>query len=215
MKWALILAALFSGAVFGADLQAELSKRYPINRPILVVAYGHSVPSGYFATPRVRTFSSYPHLFHRALAAKYPNAIISVITPTKGGETSPEGAARFDRDVLSHRPDLVTIDYGLNDVRAGLPAARKAWVSMIQRAKASGAEVILLTPTRRLDETPELALHAAQIRELGREYGVPVADSYAAWTRHGDIPSLLSDVNHPNRAGHELVAAELMRASGL
>lgn len=224
MKWGLIFGAIalalagVAGAMYvpeparPVDLQAELRKIHPANRPILIVAYGHSVPSGYFKTPTVQTFDSYPHLFHLALAEAYPGAIISVMTPTKGGETSREGAARFERDVLSRRPDLVTIDYGLNDVHIAIHAARKAWVSMIEAAKASGAEVILLTPTRYAGETVELSQHAAQIRELGREYGVPVADSYAAWTKHGDIPSLLSDVNHPNRAGHELVAAELMLA---
>lgn len=223
MKRALILGtiALALAGVAGAmyapeppkpvDVHAELRKRFPENRPILIVAYGHSVPAGYFNTPRVRTFSSYPHLFHRALAGKYPNAIISVITPSRGAEHSLKGANRFNRDVLSHHPDLILIDYGINDVSVGLQHTRRSWSAMIRAGKESGAEVILMTPTRMLDEPAELAQHAAQIRDLGREYGVPVVDSYAAWTRHGDIPNLLSDVNHPNRAGHEIVARELMR----
>lgn len=197
------------------DVHAELVKTWPNNRPITVVAFGHSVPSGYFATPTISTFESYPHLFHVALAEAYPTAQISMITPGKGGEESPSGAARFERDVLSHRPDIITIDYGLNDVRVGLPSALAAWKSMIEKAKASGAMVILLTPTRRLNETAALAQHAQQIRDLGELYDVPVADSYAVWTTHGDIPSLLSSENHPNLAGHSLVAAELKRASGL
>lgn len=197
------------------DVKAELQKQWPNNRPIIIAAFGHSVPSGYFVTPAIHTFESYPHLFHKALAEAYPSAQISVLSTGKGGEESPSGAARFDRDVLSHRPDIITIDYGLNDVRVGLPAARTAWATMIEKAKASGAMVILLTPTRRQNETAELAQHAQQIRDLGELYDVPVADSYAVWTASGDIPSLLSSENHPNLAGHQLVATELKRASGL
>ena len=84
---------------------------WPENRTLNVVCHGHSVPSGYFQTPQISTFESYPHLLHMALAKKFPHAVINVIVTAIGGETAEKGAARFTRDVLPHRPDIITIDY--------------------------------------------------------------------------------------------------------
>ena len=57
----------------------ELAKQWPDNKTINIVCHGHSVPSGYFATPFVNTFESYPHLLHRILKERFPFAVIMVI----------------------------------------------------------------------------------------------------------------------------------------
>ncbi|KHL91416.1 hypothetical protein QW71_34765 [Paenibacillus sp. IHB B 3415] len=36
-------------------------------------------------------------------------------------------------EVLSHRPELATLDYALNDRSIGLAAARDAWRDMIEQ----------------------------------------------------------------------------------
>jgi len=125
-------------------------------------------------------------------------------------------------DVLRHRPDLITIDYGLNDRRIGLEKARDAWSSMIQAGVRAGGKMLLLTPTADMTQAPAyagddktlLAAHADQIRRLADENNVGLADSFAAFQRYvetGDLSDLLSWSNHPNRQGHELVARELLR----
>ena len=94
------------------------------------------MPAGYAKTPAVDTFNAYPHLVHRALKERYPSAVINVIVTAIGGEASGGGAARFERDVLSHKPDLVLIDYALNDRGLGLDRAKAAWKAMIEKAQA-------------------------------------------------------------------------------
>ena len=80
--------------------------------------------------------------------------------------------------------------------------------------------MILLTPTGDLtanleDPNDPLNLHAAQIRRLAAEYHVGLADSLACFKQsiHAGVPAvdLMSQANHPNRKGHELVAAELLK----
>jgi lysophospholipase L1-like esterase len=200
-----------------------LLAQWPYNRTVNIVCHGHSVPAGYFATPMADTFSAYPALLHRELKDRFPFAVINVIVTAIGGESSPAGAVRFAAEVLGHRPDVVTIDYGLNDRRLGLAAAESAWRRMVEAGLASGARLLLLTPTwdnsGRLDPTGEawrnLAEHAEQIRRLAAEYEVGLVDSYAAFQGYvaagGDVTDLLSWSNHPNRRGHELVAQQLMR----
>jgi lysophospholipase L1-like esterase len=74
----------------------------------------------------VDTFAAYPHLWHRRLKERFPWAIFNVVTTATGGEDAESGAARFGSDVLALRPDLITIDYGLNDRGLGLQRARAA-----------------------------------------------------------------------------------------
>ena len=203
-----------------ADVVTELTKPWPTNRTVNIVCHGHSVPAGYFRTPVVDTFNAYPHLLHRGLKERFPYAVVNVIVTAIGGENSESGAKRFHRDVLSLRPDVVTIDYGLNDRGMGLARAQAAWQAMIDEAKAAGVKVILLTPTPDTsagldDPVDPLNQQAEQIRVLARRNGVALVDSLACFkkrVRAGEpLESLMSQVNHPNRRGHELVAAELLR----
>ena len=41
---------------------------------------------------------------------------MKVINAGISGHTTTEGLARLDRDVLQHKPDLVTVSFGLNDM---------------------------------------------------------------------------------------------------
>jgi lysophospholipase L1-like esterase len=206
-----------------AGIVENLKQHWPDNRTVHVVCHGHSVPAGYFATPMVDTFNAYPYLLHRGLKRRFPFAVINVIVSAVGGENSASGAARFEGEVLCHRPDVLAIDYGLNDRRLGLARAEVAWRSMIEGALAQGVKLLLLTPTADVtqrpgadpDERRDLQQHAAQIRALAEGYGVGLADSLAAFEGYcsagGDLSDLLAWSNHPNRAGHELVARELLR----
>ena len=203
-----------------AKISAQQQAHWPTNRTINIVCHGHSVPAGYFHTPVVDTFNSYPHLLHRELKERFPNAVINVIVTAIGGENSESGAKRFERDVLSLRPDVITIDYSLNDRRIGLAKAKTAWTTMIEQARARRIPVILLTPTpdqraKRDDPKDPLNQHAEQVRQLAREGHLGLVDSAAAFdekVRSGvPLPDLMSHVNHPNRRGHELVAAELAK----
>ena len=201
-----------------ANVVNLLKQEWPKNRTVNIVAHGHSVPAGYFKTPLVDTFSAYPHLLHKALKAKYPYAVINVIVTAIGGETSQRGAERFEKDVLVLKPDVVLIDYALNDRGIGLDNAEKAWRAMIEKAIAQGVKVILLTPTgdtsASLDNPNDpLNLHAEQIQELAKEYHVGLVDSTQLYKQYirkgGKLEDLMSQVNHPNRQGHELIAQEI------
>ncbi|MBE0544095.1 MAG: SGNH/GDSL hydrolase family protein [Verrucomicrobia bacterium] len=206
-------------ASYLSDVTAELRCHWPTNRTVNVVCHGHSVPAGYFRTPIVDTFNAYPHLLHRGLKERFPHAVLNVIVTAIGGEESERGANRFARDVLSLRPDVVTIDYGLNDLRIGLARAEAAWRTMITNAVAQGVKVILLTPTpdtaAKWDDSEDpLNQHARQIRQLAAEHRVGLVDSLALFQsrmRSGvALEALMSQNNHPNRAGHELVADGLL-----
>ena len=201
------------------DICLELEKQWPQNRTIRVVFHGHSVPAGFFKTPVVDTFNAYPHLLHVGLKQRYPYAVIEVIVTAIGGENSVSGEERFNKDVMSLHPDVLMIDYALNDRGAGLEKAKTAWISMIRQAKEKGIKVILLTPTgdKRSDmNNPKdpLHQHAEQIRHLAAAYQIGLVDSLALFQSYVNeghpLEDLMSQVNHPNRKGHDLVAEALL-----
>ena len=199
----------------------EMAEKWPNNRCINIVCHGHSVPAGYFATPFVDTFHAYPHLLHRMIKERFPFAVTNVIVTAIGGENSVQGAKRFETDVLTHKPDILVIDYSLNDRADGLESAAAAWEEMIQKALAQNIKVILCTPTwensyyRQDENWQQLVLHAKQVRALAEKYNIGLADSFEAFsrqvTRPEDLVQYLSHVNHPTKAGHELVAKEIAK----
>ena len=195
-----------------APLSDELRREWPKNRMVHVVFHGHSVPAGYFRTPVVDTFHAYPHLVHVGIKAAYPHAVVNATVTAIGGENSLSGAKRFERDVLSLRPDVVVIDYALNDRGVGLDAARAAWTSMIVACRQKNIKGILCTPTgdtssRRNDPNDALVQHTEQIKRLAAEHEVGLADVFSAWSaaivKVGE-PVLHSQGNHPSFDGHKV-----------
>lgn len=202
------------------DIKTELNKEWPKNRTINLVFHGHSVPAGYFKTPNVNTLDSYPYQVLKQLKDKYPYAVINVINTSIGGETSISGQKRFESEVLNHKPDILFIDYALNDRRAGLYESRKAWEKMIERAQQAGTRIILLTPSPDLEvdlSNPEneLEKHTNQIREISKEYNIGLVDSYSIFKQiQADcscVADYMSQRNHPNEKGHYLISLEIMK----
>jgi len=202
-----------------AALKAELQNVWPKNRTINLVFHGHSVPAGYGDRHEVHTLEAYPHLLLEALKERYPYAPINSIVTAIGGENSIHGAARFENEVLSHQPDVLFIDYALNDRFQDIRQVKEAYAKMIESALARGIKVILLTPSPdqrvaiRANDTPLDAL-STQIHDLSAQYNIGFVDVYGVFKRiasKADIKPYMASVNHPNRQGHALIMAELLK----
>lgn len=215
----LILAALdaFSqqSAPYLGEVITLLGKTWPDNRTVNLVFHGHSVPAGYFKTPVVNSSSSYPQLSLSLIRQKHPHAVTNAIVTAIGGEHSEDGQKRFASQVLTMRPDVVFIDYALNDRRIGIERASAAWSRMIEAAQALGVKVVLITPTPDTrenikDEHAPLMAYAAMIRGLAGQYRTGLVDGYAAFRQKAlageSMEAYMSQSNHPNEAGHRVVA---------
>lgn len=219
---------LLCGATFGqiavkqtylSGFKEEMGKKWPANRTLNIVFHGHSVPSGYFHGGIVNSMQAYPHLTFHGLKTQYPLTVLNVITTSIGGEQAEQGEKRFADEVLTHRPDVLFIDYALNDRSIGLERSEKAWRKMIEMALEKNVKVILLTPTPDLredilDEHAPLEAHAEMIRRLASEYHVGLVDSYRLFQNKAkegeELKRYMSQNNHPNSAGHGCVAAEIL-----
>lgn len=200
------------------SIKTELQKKWPDNRTINLVFHGHSVPSGYLKAGKVNRMTSYPYQTLKKISDEYPYAVANSIITAIGGEQSEQGAKRFKDEVLTHRPDVLFIDYALNDRSIGLERAKNAWEKMIEEAKGYGTQIILLTPTPDLKEDilssdAELEKHSEQIRQLAKKYEVGLVDSYALFmeiAKTEDLKTYMAQNNHINEKGHQIVADAIM-----
>lgn len=205
-----------SPTTYLAALVEELSRQWPHNRTVNIVCHGHDVPAGYFATPFVDSFNAYPHQLHRLLKERFPFALLNVIVSAKGGESSDGGAARFEDEVLGHRPDFLTIDYALNDRSIGLYSAEKAHRSMIESALARNVKILLLSHSPdvsvRGDDVRKMSALSAQLSSLAQEYGIGYQDVPTLFDMTDTrLIEFMSSPNHPNAKGHARIARALLR----
>ena len=208
-----------SKASYLEKIKAEMLVEWPKNRTINLVFHGHSVPAGYFKTPTVNTLASYPYLVLKDIKSAYPMTVVNVINTSIGGENSESGLKRFEADVLTHKPDVLFIDYALNDRGMGLERAKAAWEKMIRLALEKNIKVILLTPSpdQRVDIKDDLSIldqHANQIKELAKSFQIGLIDTYALYKNKvksgSNLVDYMSQVNHPNEKGHQMITDEIM-----
>jgi hypothetical protein len=202
------------------QIKGQMQVEWPKNKTINLVFHGHSVPAGYFKTPVVNTLASYPYIVLEQIKSKYPFTVLNIINTSIGGENSESGEKRFESQVLNHTPDVLFIDYALNDRGIGLVRAKIAWEKMIRAALDKNIKVILLTPSPdqnvdiKNDQTI-LDQHTLQIIQLSKYFNVGLIDTYAIFknkTKQGvALVDLMSQVNHPNANGHHLIADEIMK----
>jgi lysophospholipase L1-like esterase len=130
----------------------------------------------------------------------------------------PSGLERYRRDVIAHQPDLVTVSYGLNDMRCGtaIDLFMSELDSMVRTVREETRAVIVLIGLYhitayddqsgtwdRADPGVARAYDAALCR-YAEGNGLLYADVFSA---EGEADWLVDrDGIHPNNLGHALIA---------
>jgi lysophospholipase L1-like esterase len=180
---------------------------------VKIVCLGNSVTGLYYHTGGRR---AYTDMIAFAIRGVFPDAKLEMINAGISGNSTRDALERLQRDVLAHRPHLVTVMFGLNDmVRVPLADFRTNLATIINKCRGIGAEVLLCTPNGVIDTkgrpVTKLVEYCGAIRAVGRSESVPVCDCYAAYAavEARDRKAwrlLLSDEIHPNMDGHKLIA---------
>lgn len=189
------------------------------HEPAKIVCLGDSVTGIYYHTGGLR---AYPEMIGVGLKLLDPASQASVINAGISGNSTVDALKRLQKDVLDHKPDFVTVMFGLNDiVRVPKPEFQANLKSIIEQCQGIGAEVMLCTangvydtpgrPTSKLEEYN----HAMQ--DVAREMKVAFCDVYAAYqtlrrSNELDFRLMLSDPFHPNMDGHKLNAETIVRS---
>lgn len=182
---------------------------------VTIVAFGDSITAG-FAVRR-----GFPSFWREMLQRKYPDARIELINSGVSGDTTIDGLARLDWSVLSYEPDLVSINFGINDcvMGLGLDEFELNLVQMVRRIRAGTGSEILLLSSQPLETPPydrRVQDYYQAVQRVASEMDVGFVDVYRAWmerVRQGTPLSslILPGLDHPNEAGYKIIAEELMK----
>jgi len=197
-------------------LELKMRSRLLAGEPLRVVCFGDSVTGVYYHTGSRR---AYADMLEIALNRVSPGGLVEVINAGISGHTTVNALARIDRDVLMHKPDLVTVMFGLNDmVRVPLEEYRANLEAIVSKCRDDGAEVVLATPNNVIDTdnrpTEGLRSYCDAVRQVARELEVPLCDCYREFDAvrandYLDWRLLMSDAIHPNMDGHKQIARQL------
>lgn len=166
-------------------------------RSVTIAFIGGSITQGAWATTAEQRYVDRLAAWWRS---KFRGAL-RVVNAGIGGTASDYGALRLKRDVLDHKPDLVIVEYGVND--AGSSSAPVSYRSLLTQALDADVAVVALE-LGNAEGTSAQSIHAPIAASLGVPV-VSVRDIIAARGSEG----LFSDPVHPNDAGHALIASTL------
>jgi lysophospholipase L1-like esterase len=183
---------------------------------ICILFMGDSITAGQYVDPQLRWTS----LVGDALVRKYHDTSVNLLCLNRGisGETTRQGLERYPTDVQSIHPDVMTLQFGLNDCnswvtdrgmpRVTLPAYRANIMEMIQRARLFGAKEIILStnhPTLRRKillsgESLEDARkrYNETVRKVAHETGVTLCDMEKAFDGLADQQLELELLPYPD-----------------
>ncbi|PYQ06557.1 MAG: hypothetical protein DMF82_05890 [Acidobacteria bacterium] len=196
-----------------ANTEADVPVTLPIgnNTPNTYLAFGDSITVGEGS----RSTNGYLNVVEELLAQNLGGrhrVIGDGISGTTSGCASSrdcsgkEGTERIEADLRRNRPAYLLILYGTNDWnKAPCKSADPPCFTidslrfMIQVAKAQRTLPVVSTiiPAAAMNE---------KIKALAREQGAALADSYAAFTKAGNLPTLFDGQVHPDDAGYQLIA---------
>lgn len=166
----------------------------------VIVAFGDSLTAGY----QMAEADSYPAQLAGLVGREIVNRGVS-------GDTTADGLARLDRDVLEESPGIVLLSLGANDMlrRQPMDATFANLRRMIDRIQARGALVVLIG----VEGFPMVhGDYGERYRALARETGcVYVPDMLD--DVFGD-PALMYDQIHPNAKGYAKIAARIQSEAG-
>lgn len=219
-----ILVTMTALIVTGANASAQLKDGETI------VFLGDSI------TQQGAGETGYVTLFRKALEQSRPASGIKVIGAGISGHKVPDLEVRLDKDVLAHKPNVVVIYIGINDVwhstrgqGTSIAKFESGLRNLVKRCSAAGARVVLSTPSvigEKHDGSNDLDAMLEEYSAVGRkvamESGATLLDlrtAFLADLKEYNIANqtkgvLTTDGVHLNEAGDRFVAVRMLEAVG-
>lgn len=179
-----------------------MSASVPDAIEVCIVCFGDSVTEG---VPHCAPEDTFVALLERRLNHRYgPARRFRTVNAGVSGENTVEGLRRIERDVLAHKPDLVTVEFGLNDIRyePEKTVAEDAFAENLRTIHgllaAAGSGVLFMTPNPIINlyhpysqgtdyydcwgGCDQLnAIYAQIIRDVAAQLNCPLCDIYGAF----------------------------------
>ena len=174
------------------------------------MAFGDSITVGEIPDP----FTPYPIILQTELRSRYVSQAtnIVVVNAGVGGERLTAGVLRFEGAFDTHRPEVVLLMEGINDLMSLGPDASTSLLQfMAQQAQSRNARVFLgsmlpTVPGRRLSQpTANVVLFNSRLEAMAAQQGLVYVDLYNALL--AEAPAIISDDGlHPTVLGYRRIA---------
>lgn len=182
---------------------AKVIKKLQAGGEVTVAYLGGSITQGSSAGDE----KCYARLTTNWLEDTFPNAKINYVRAGIGATGSYIGVHRADKDVLSHNPDLVFVDFSVNDTTERTEINKATYASLMKKLwTASSAPAIITIAMTQENGTSFQEYHG----EIVKEFNIPMISyknaildiidkGYIKWT------DISGDNIHPNVVGHALL----------
>ncbi|MBQ7981391.1 MAG: SGNH/GDSL hydrolase family protein [Oscillospiraceae bacterium] len=181
---------------------AAAMKKAQNGEKVTVGVIGGSITQGSSASNQNNCYAS---RFNQWWTNKFPEAEINFVNAGIGGTNSYLGVHRVDDQLLAHNPDVVIVEFSVNDTDKTMN--KYSYDSLVRKilSHETNPAVMLLFTTQE-DGTSLQEIH----KEIGTAYDLPmisyrevVYQEVAAGTL--DWKLISPDNIHPNDAGHDII----------
>ncbi len=182
---------------------AEKMKKAAAGEEITIAYIGGSITQGSSAG----TESCYAKLTYDWFCSEYPNAKVNYVNAGIGATGSYIGVHRVDEDVLSKNPDIVFVEFSVNDTTENTQRNIDSYDSLLRKIWNSSQNPAIITiAMTQEDGTSFQEYHS----EISKAYDIPMISyknailhvidkGYIKWTDISD------DNIHPNVTGHSVL----------
>lgn len=187
----------------------NLMKRAANGESLVIGFLGGSITQGSLSsTPK----NCYAYLVYEWWKKSFPNAAFSFVNGGIGGTTSHYGGARAWKDVLCYRPDIVTVDFSVNDDANEF--FEETYEGTLRRLLAAPSAPAVVVLNNVFYDTGKNAQDYHN--RIADHYGIPhvsIKDTVYPDVESGKIvrADITPDNLHPNDKGHSLVADEICK----
>ncbi len=184
-----------------------------------IAYFGGSLTEGAGASDKAKT--CWRALTTAWFKAQFPTANITEVDASVGGTGTDLGIYRCQQDVISHHPDLVFVEFSVND--GNVPPARiianmDGIVRQIWKALPRAEIAFVYTTNAGLDSYPKGTVPAAVVadQQVADHYGIPSVNvgkvlSQTIRDGQGTWQSLTKDGTHPLDPGYAIYTRAVLQ----
>ncbi|MBI2501794.1 MAG: SGNH/GDSL hydrolase family protein [Candidatus Latescibacteria bacterium] len=179
--------------------------------------------------------NGYVRIFTEMVTARWPERRISYINKGIGGNRITDLKERWRDDVLYHRPQILSLKIGINDLHSHLRGAEggvspelfaRTYAELMELTRRElNCKVVLLTPfyistdrsgqTFRSQVLDLIPRYLDTVEKMSVQYGtrlVRLHERFQEQLKYQDADTFCPEPVHPNHTGHLVIAQALLEA---
>lgn len=194
---------------------AAAMKKAEAGEAVTIATIGGSITQGTISTgpldKEIKTKACYADIFFAWWKETFPNSEITVVNAGIGGTDSYLGVHRVQEDVLDFHPDVVLIEYSVND--GANNAYKNSYDNLVRKVlKTDDSPAVLLLFMAQTSLVSAQSVHQL----IGFNYELPMVSHHNLISHFYDTDrytaeELSGDVSHPSVFGHALVGEMLWK----